>query len=355
MNREIRRLIMKAAGDTITTGTLTSGLLNPEQSKKFLKQTMEATVLAPLVRHEIRRSRTGEIDKIGIGRRIIRRKTENTDDGYRATVKTSQIEYSCHPVRLPWEISEETLRENIEDANFEQTVTDLMTKQVGVDNEDLWLNGDESTVTAAAFSATDAYSVGDYCTKDGNLYTCTAAHAAGAWNADHFKAVTADADVDFLKLDDGWIKQISNGGHVYDASGESSMNLDIFYKALAQVPNKYNDGSLRWLMSPRRRQEWELFLLNKVINAGGVVPEALYKSPASIPVIECPALADDKILLTNPKNLVVVNTYDVKIRKAAEGKSAIMQDKRFYVVHYDLDCIIEELDATGIITGLKVA
>jgi len=27
-------------------------------------------------------------------------------------------------------------------------------------------------------------------------------------------------------------------------------------------------------------------------------------------------------------------------------------DKRFYVVHLDFDAIIEELDATGIITGL---
>ena len=29
-----------------------------------------------------------------------------------------------------------------------------------------------------------------------------------------------------------------------------------------------------------------------------------------------------------------------------------MQDKRFYVVHYDFDPIVEELDATAIIKGL---
>ena len=32
--------------------------------------------------------------------------------------------------------------------------------------------------------------------------------------------------------------------------------------------------------------------------------------------------------------------------------NAIMMDKRFYVVHFDLDTLIEELDATAIITGL---
>jgi hypothetical protein len=48
----------------------------------------------------------------------------------------------------------------------------------------------------------------------------------------------------------------------------------------------------------------------------------------------------------------VVNSYNVIIRKTTEGKEAIMQDKRFYVIHLDFDPIIEELDATVIIKGL---
>lgn len=300
-------IIRKAA---IETGSLTSGLLNPEQARKFIQQTFEATNLGGLVRHEMRTAKTGEIDKIGIGRRILRKKTENNDDGYRAGVKTSQIEYSTTAVRLPWEITEETLRENIEGQNLETIITDLMTTQLGIDMEDLYLNGDEATDETAE-------------------------------------------DYDFLKINDGWIKQISNGGHVYDASAETSMSLDLFYKTLAQIPNKYNNGKLRWLMSPRRAQEWELFLLNKVIGAGGAVPDSIYTAPARIPAIECPSLDDGTILLTDPKNLIVVNTYSVKIRKTVEGKEAIMMDKRFYVTHLDYDPIIEELDATAIITGLK--
>ena len=300
-------IIRKAA---IETGSLSSGLLNPEQARKFIQQTFEATNLGGLVRHEMRTAKTGEIDKIGIGRRILRKKTENTDDGYRADVQTSQIEYATTAVRLPWEITEETLRENIEGQNFEAIVTNLMTTQLGIDMEDLYLNGDEDTAEDAE-------------------------------------------DYDFLKINDGWIKQISNGGHVYDASGETEMSLDLFYNTLAQLPNKYNNGKLRWLMSPKRAQQWELFLLNKVIGAGGAVPESIYTSPARIPAIECPSLDDGTILLTDPKNLIVVNTYSVQIRKTTEGKEAIMMDKRFYVTHLDYDPIIEELDATAIIKGLK--
>ena len=302
-------IIRKAA--TIETGTMSSGLLNPEQAKKFLKQTFEATNLGPLVRHETRQAKTGEIDKIGIARRILRKKTENTDDGYRATVNTSQIEYATTPVRLPWEITEETLRENIEGQNLEAIITNLMTTQLGIDLEDLYLNGDVDVDSS-------------------------------------------DPDHDFLYVNDGWIKQLKNG-HVNDASSASAMSLDLFYKTLRQIPNKYNNGKLRWLMSPRRAQEWELFLLNQVIGNGGAVPESIYNSPAKIPTVQCPSLDDGTILLTDPKNLIVVNTYDIRIRKTTEGKDAIMQDKRFYVVHLDFDPIIEELDATAIITGLKIA
>ncbi|MCX4266749.1 MAG: hypothetical protein OSJ64_08140, partial [Firmicutes bacterium] len=125
-------IIRKAA---ISTGSLASGLLNSGQAKKFLQQTFEATTLSGLIRHELRIEKKGELDKIGIASRIVRKKTEGTDDGYRAGVKTSKIEYSCTAVRLPWEITEETLRENIEGEDFETLVTNLMTTQVGVDME----------------------------------------------------------------------------------------------------------------------------------------------------------------------------------------------------------------------------
>lgn len=300
--------IVRSAG-TIATTSLAHGLLNPEQARQFIQQTFEATNLGGLVRHEMRVARTGEIDKIGIARRIIRKKTENVDDGYRANVNTSQIEYATTAVRLPWEITEETLRENIEGQGFEATVTNLMTSQLGVDLEDLYLNGDTETDSG-------------------------------------------DPDYDFLKINDGWIKQLLSGGHVLDAES-ADMSLDLFYNALAQVPNKYNNGNLRWLMSPQRAQKWELFLLNKVIGAGGAVPDSVYNAPAKIPVVPCPSMDNGTIILTDPKNLVVVNTYGVQIRKTTEGKEAIMQDKRFYVIHLDYDPIIEELDAAAIIKGLK--
>lgn len=300
-----KAIIEKAA---ITTSSLTAGLLNPEQSKQFLKQVFDSTPLMDAIRHEIRKARTGEIDKIGIARRILRKKTENTDEDYRAGVDTGTVEYATTAVRLPWEISGETLRENIEGENFESVVTDLMSRQVGLDLEDLSINGDEDA--------------------------------------------SPGEDYDFLKINNGWIKQIEEGGHVYDATDAGGMSIEMFYKALGELPNKYNNGKLRWIMSPRRAQEWEMYLLNQVITAGGSVPDSLYESPAKIPALICANMPDDKIVLTDPKNLIVVNTYNMQIRKTNEGKEAVLKDMTYYVIHLDFDPVIEELDATAIITGI---
>ncbi|MCD8364680.1 MAG: hypothetical protein LUC83_02475 [Clostridiales bacterium] len=307
MPRNIRQIIK----DTIETGALDYGILNPEQARKFIQQTFDATNLRPLIRHEMRTARTGEIDKLGINSRILRSKVENTDDGYRAGVTTDVLQYATTPVRLPWEITEETLRENIEGQQLETIITNYMTTQLGIDMEDLDLNGDTET---------DA----------------------------------ADEDYDFLKINDGWVKQLAAGSHIVDRSAVDSgaMSLDVFYSAIKELPNKYNNGKLRWVMSPHRYQDWIYTLLNSAVSNGGIITDGRIEDPCAIPVVQCANLADDKIILTDPKNLIEVSTYNMMIRKTTEGMHAIMEDKRFYVVHLDYDPIIEELDAACLITGL---
>lgn len=296
---------------TQTTTSLNAGILNPEQAKRFLVEAQDATPLLGLIRNEYRTATTGEIDKIGIQSRVIRKKTENTDDGYRAEPTTGKVEYACTAVRLPWDITEETLRQNIEGQNYEAIISRLMSTQFGVDIGDLCINGDTATASS-------------------------------------------DADYDFLKINDGWIKLITANGHISDRSSISSgaMSIDVFYDLLKTIPSKYNNGKLRWIMSPRRKQEWDKYLFDKMITNGGGVMNDVINNPAAIPVVEEPNFPDSKILLTDPKNLIKVQSYNVVIRKTTEGKEAVMQDKRFYVIHTDFDPIVEEYDATAIAVGL---
>lgn len=290
--------------EKMDTGTLSGGgLLNPEQARTFFKMTFESTPFSKLHRKEQRKVKTGEIDKIGIGRRLLRRKTEGVDDNYRAAVTTGKIEYATVPVRLPWELTEEVFLENIEGENFEDLVMSMMTTQTGIDLEDLHFNGD-----------------------------------------------TTSSDP-FISLNDGWIKIIKNavGAHVLDCTADSKFNKAIMFRILNNLPSKYADPSkIKWMMSPKRHSLYKEYLSGRStpggdnILAGG---NELAIRPLGFDVVVIPSMPDDIIILGDPQNFVAVWTYSMKIRKTTEGKEAVMQDKRFYVIHFDDDAIIQEPDA----------
>lgn len=302
----------QVAKSILTNTFATNGLLPPEVARQFLEETYDKTALRQQIRHEIREAKKGTIEKIGINSRILRAKLENTDDGYRAGVHTSGLPYDCVDVRLPFEISQDTLRQNIEKEKLEQRITGMMTGQFGRDLEDLSINGDEDIDSS-------------------------------------------DPDYNFLKLNNGFKKQIVEGGNVYNVStiNGGEMSIDTFYKGAMQLDSKYLDPKMRWIMSPRRKMEWDRVLNAQGIAAGGFASDRFYSSPASYAVIEVPRLDDNTILLTDPKNLIEVSTYSVSMKKDSESKEAIMKDMIYYVTHRDVDFIIEELAATLAITGLK--
>ena len=314
--------VLKAAitgnADTLLTSTMGSnGLLPKEVAKQFLEQTFEATNLSQIVRHELHASPTGQINKIGIARRITEAKTENYDSGYRAKPQFTAVEYATTAVRVPWEVTEETYLDNIEGEALEGRLTRMMTTRVGVDREDLCINGDTDTPTS-------------------------------------------DDDSKFLRINDGWLKQIANGGHVLDLSTDTSyqggVTDEMFWQLLDQLPNKYaNKANLKWLMSPRAHRRYLQYLIHNAVSVGGIITDARIEAPCGIAVVEVESMPDDKIILADPDNLVIVSTYAMKIRKTDEGESAIMLDKRFYVIHYDFDPIVEELDATAIATGVRMS
>lgn len=297
----------------IDTGTFANdGLLPEEVAEKFLDMTYEATPLGKLIRHEKKRAKSGKINKIGIDSRVIRAKEEGVDDGYRAGVKTESIKYNCTAVKLPWQITGETLRENIEQAKLENRITNLMTSQYGRDMEDLSINGDEDV-------------------DESNPY------------------------YDFLKLNNGFKKQILDGGHIYDAASAANgvMSIETFFDAAITMPEKHLTPELRWLMSPRRALVWQKVLMKAGIQSGGIAPNNVFESPADIPIVKVPRLDDSTVILVNPLNLVQVNTYEILLKKDAISKEAIYKDMIYYIMHNDVDFIIEELDATLAVTGLS--
>lgn len=304
---------------TISTGSISSGLLNPEQSKEFFRMAFESTPFSQLHRKEMRKAKQGVIDKIAIGGRILRKKTEGKDDEYRAGVKTSNVPYNTKAIRLPWEINEETLRENIEGESFEDTVMTLMATQTGIDLEDLHWNGDE------------------------------------------------ESSDQFLSINDGWLKKIlkSKESHIIDhaklvnGTGEAAtangFGKGSIFALSGVMPNKYKNSNLRWIMSPNRREKWIEYLTNRQTGAGDAALLGAgdqVNKPMGYGIATVPSLSDDVIILADPRNFIAVNTYETRVRKTTEGKDAVMEDKRFYVIHFDDDAIIQEMDAVAILTNI---
>jgi HK97 family phage major capsid protein len=106
-----RTAIAKA---TVDTTAAAGGLLNPEQSSAFLEVMKEKTELSKRIRIERRVAPTGEINKLSTNARVIRLAKENDDDGYRAGAQFPTVDYVAKKVRLPFEITEDALHENIE-------------------------------------------------------------------------------------------------------------------------------------------------------------------------------------------------------------------------------------------------
>jgi HK97 family phage major capsid protein len=129
------------------TGT---GILRPEQAKRFIDYVWDATTLAQDGRRVTMRANTMELEKVNVGDRVIRAATQGVSDYKNTGATFSKVELTTKKLRLDWEVSSESLEDNIEGAALEDHLVRLMTNAFGNDIEDLAINGD-TTQTGDAF------------------------------------------------------------------------------------------------------------------------------------------------------------------------------------------------------------
>jgi hypothetical protein len=301
---------------TTTTANSATALLDPERAAAFLWAIKDADTFGPLIRQEGRRAAAGKIDKASTASRIIRAAAENSDDGYRAGVAFTQATYVANKIRLPWEVTEDVFHENIVAEALESQITADMTRQFALDLSDLDINGDS---------------------------------AAGA-----------GVDQAFLQINDGLLKQLVTAGagtHRINGALVSSGAIvkAQFFNAMDALPVKYrNQGSLRWLCSPSIPLAWTEYLTDRNTAAGDAALTADGAGPLGIPFWPVASMPSNRMILTDPRNIVRVVTWDVR-RRRVTGETDMelaAKDKRFYVFFIKEDLIIEELDAIVDVYGL---
>lgn len=126
-------------------GKTAGGILNPTQSDRFIDYFFDQVVLMPQVRQVRMNSDVMDIDKIGIGRRILRGATEAVDDGINVGVRFTKISLTTTKLRADLEFSTDVLEDNVEGADLEDHIARLAAGQIGQDLEDLAINGDKGS------------------------------------------------------------------------------------------------------------------------------------------------------------------------------------------------------------------
>ena len=310
------------------------GLLNPEQSARFLDYMFDATVIGKVARTVRMKSDTAEIDRMSVGEKLMKLATEADNTGVNAPVTFSKISLTTKKLRMDWELSTESLEDNIEGADLEDHIARLMATQAGNDIEDVILNGDES--------------------------------------------LTGDA---LYKSFNGVVKKAKASGRVVDAAG-AEVSREVFNKALKAMPRKYKQrrGDLRFLAGSNLIQDFLYAnsigtnqtipqdIASSVIR-GGVAPlggPAGYVAPFAfgIPIVEVPLLNETQtgthsgasgshgdIHLSFPNNVVIGIKRDVTVYRFFWPR----KDSIEYTMYTRVGVQIEQADAWVVVKNVKVA
>jgi hypothetical protein len=338
-------LAKAAAADTTLTGSMVGaadpttgihvgsegkgGLLNPEQSARFLDYMFDATVVGKLARTVRMRADTTEIDRIGVGEKLMKLAAEAENTGSNSAVQFSKISLTTKKLRLDWELSTESLEDNIEGADLEDHIARLMATQAGNDLEDVVLNGDTSL-------------------SSDNLY----------------------------KAFDGIVKIAKANGHVVDADGDA-ISRAVFNNALKAMPRKYKQRrpDLRFLSGSNLIQDYLYSTSQNIQNVNpqdiaasiirgdtaGLGGPAGFTAPFAfgIPIVEVPLLKETQgadndlgdIHLTFPNNVVIGIKRDVTVYRFFWPK----KDSIEYTMYTRVGCQIEQADAWVVVKNVKVA
>lgn len=346
-------LLQKVIETTTIGGDNTPGRggLTYEQADRFIDYMWDATVLGSLVRTRRMTAVTEEIDTIAVGRRLMRGAREAVDTGENAGVTFGKLSITAKKLRLDWELSSESLEDNIEGEELEDHIARLMATQAGNDLEDLAINGD--------MSSSDPLLKVDRGFRD--------------------LLINGD-ESDYSASPDG-----TNGrhAHIVDAAG-AGLDRGILNRALRAMPRKYmkRRQGLKFLTGSNAIQDY-LFSLQQTAN-GYVTPEVAAEShinqavrtegPAGyitdrafgLQIQEVPLFSEirgadgaedeengdnGEMWLVDPSNLVWGIKRDITVHREFKPK----KDSIEYTVYVRQGVQIENLDACVVVTNLGTA
>lgn len=186
-----RAIIAKAAADTSALGT--GGKMNAEQANQFMTFMQDYSPFLNKVNFIRMTKTTRDLDSLDVNKRAMRRQVENGENAPTGTVSPKRRALKAVGVIMPYDITFQFMKENIEGENINTTLAKLFAQQFANDTVDLAFQGDESS------------------------------------------------DDNFININDGWLKIAKNdsGTHKFDTEGSTDYLNTVFPGLLSAMPDKY--------------------------------------------------------------------------------------------------------------------
>lgn len=315
-NREL--LTLKKA-DMLLSDLAAGGQLLPEQEGRFIRTILDTPTILNAARQVVMTGSKREINKIGIGSRMLRPANPGADTGSRALTKsqrikpdTSKIELETSKVLATVYLPYDIFQENIERGNLNlagaasapqpvtgglvNTLIDLIAERAAYDLEELGLNGD-----------------------------------------------TGSGD-EYLALCDGYLKLAAgDGGNIVNVG--DVIGRDMFAAGIKTMPRKYvrNRAVLRNYISHVNETDYRSLLADRETTMGDAMVRGNNPMFAHGVRVESAAeMPDAKGLMTNPSNLLFGIQQDISL----EVDKDIEEQVFIIVVSAKVAFQIEEVDAT---------
>ncbi|WP_313341285.1 hypothetical protein [Lacrimispora sp.] len=296
-----RTLLSKAAVDTSTLGT--GGRMNAEQSTQFITFMKDYSTFLRSVDFITMQTTRRVLEYGDISRRNMRKAKENQDNAATGSFSTKQRELNAVGVIMPYDITFQFMKENIEKGNINTTLAQLFAQQFANDTIDLAFNGSESS--------TD----------------------------------------DFLNINDGWVAigEADAGTHKIDNAGITSKRA-LFKTLLGAVPSKYfqlyqqeDKSLLKLLVSHNVNREYKEELTERNTALGdSLLISGNHVAYDGFEIIPVGFLPDEVQMVTPLKNLAYgvyggnIETYHDVVPRKTRHEYTLLADFDFEIHNPDV-------------------
>ena len=297
------------------------GILSPEQANRFIDYVWDATVLAGDGRRVTMRANTMEIEKVNVGERVIRAAAQALGTYENAGATFTKVELTTKKIRLDWEVSTESLEDNIEGGALEDHLVRLMTNAFGNDIEDLAINGDGGADPFLGIWEGFVHQV----KTTGDAHEAVVSVSGNAWTPEVMQQIiyalprkyrALKQGLKFYAGTDAFAGIVANNGTLADAIAEA---LSPAIRGTERNATAYLDG------------------------AGQTFGGARTTRVLGIDVMEVPYYPADYVDLTFPANRVWGFQRDITVNREYMAKKDTIE----YTVFVRMGITWEELDAVA--------